>query len=390
MIKWRSVALLCVALCGLCGAVRVHAQATTVEGPTGLAVEVVCEDGRAAYVQVPHWTWFGRFRRIESWRPPAGALPVGAVRITPTMEGAAVRINVAVMFGEKFLDKEEQIASYLVRVGEQVSVKELMRYGVVPFQLKLVRVQPTDQPVPEIVNQTHALEVLSVELKPETFPAYVIRVRNTAGQSVTAMYMRSYVQPNGLPVVWMPDKQLNLPLIEPGAVYELTAVVPGSGGQTTPEGYRPEGLQRVVIATVVFADGSFEGDAERAAYIRALWWGRKVQLTRVLALIEHTLGEPELEPSAAVARFKTQVAALDEVDDQGALKTLRAEFPALPVKSNDDLSVAVQFELHQVKIDFLKAVEAFAQGQQHAAGPETFRDWLREVQSADERWRARL
>ncbi|MFL6210989.1 MAG: hypothetical protein ACJ74W_19225 [Pyrinomonadaceae bacterium] len=388
MTKLCTAALLFVTLCGLAGAVHVHAQ-TTAEVPTGLAVEVVYEDGRPAYVQVPHWTWFGRFRRIESWQPPAGTLPVGAVRITPVVEGAAVRINVAVMFGEKFLDKEEQIASYLVRVGEQVEVKELTRYGVVPFQLKLVRVQPTDQQMPEIVNRARALEVLSVEPKPETFPAYAIRVRNGASKSVTAMFLRSYTKVNGSPVTWMPHNQLNLPLIEPGAVYELTAVVPGSAGQTTPDSYRPEGLQRVVIVAVVFADGSYEGDAERAAYIRALWWGRKVQLTRVLALIERTLGEPELEPRAGIARFKTQVAALDEADDQGALKALRADFPTLPVKSNNDLSVAVQFELHQVKRDLLKAVEAFEQGQ-HEAGPEDFRNWLREVQSTYERWRARL
>ena len=59
--------------------------------------------------------WFGAFGRIPSWQPPAGSLPVRAVNVLSRIEGDAVRINVSVFVGKKAMDKEEPVATYLVR-----------------------------------------------------------------------------------------------------------------------------------------------------------------------------------------------------------------------------------------------------------------------------------
>ena len=380
-----------VALC-IAGAARTLAQQAKEIEPTGLAVEVNTGASPVAYVQVPHWAWFASFGRIKSGRAVPGAPPVRAVRIDPAVVPSAdvVRVKVSVLLGERYMDREELVATYDLREGEPVEVKELTRYGVVPFGLKLVSVRPFDWQPPEVVNQTRSLTVLGIEPKAETFPAYRIRVRNTAAQSVVALFLYAYTDPLLPPASQMPHNELNLPLIEPGAVHELIAVS-GTGERSTPAGdVKPEPLRKVVIAAALFADGRYEGDAARAAYIRAFGQGTKVQLARVLALIKLTLAEPDLDAPAAVARFKAQVAALDEVADAAATSTLRAEFPALNAHDSAALADVMQFMQHRLKLDLLKAVMAFEQGQARTPGAETFGGWLRETQGAYERWRARL
>ncbi|HEX8162018.1 MAG TPA: hypothetical protein VF538_09110 [Pyrinomonadaceae bacterium] len=82
-------------------------------------------------------------------------------------------------------------------------------------------------------------------------------------------------------------------------------------------------------------------------------------------------------------------AALTEEFDPAALAALRAEFPALPARTEALLPQAVRFSLHQVKLDLLKARAAFEQGRR-APGADNFRDWLRASRGAYERWLARL
>src|SRR5262245_53710048 len=64
---------------------------------------------------------------------------VSLVYFTASPEGNAWKIKVSVVKGE-FYDKGQQdVATYLVREGEKVTVKEMERFGVRSFDLGLVR-----------------------------------------------------------------------------------------------------------------------------------------------------------------------------------------------------------------------------------------------------------
>lgn len=386
----RICALLgCIALL-LCAAL-VHAQQpVAAELPAPLAVAVDCGVNPPSHIQLTHWAWLGRFRRVEGWQPVAGVQKVAAVRFAPAAEEDAVRVRVSVLLGAH-MDEEQQVASYLLREGEQTSAAELTRYGVAPCTLKVVRIRAVESKPPEVVNQTTSLEVLGVEPKTdESFPAYKIRVRNNATKSVAALFLYLYTDNAKDPATKMPFNPQDMPLIEPGAVHELFAISIGSAGRATAETYRPAPPRRLIIATAVFADGSYEGEAARAAHVHALWQGRKTQLARVLALINQMLDEPDADSSAAIARFKAQVKALDERVDPAAVSALRAEFPTLGAKGDKDLVAAMQFTLHHTKTDLVRAVETFERGPRTPPGAETFRSWLRDTRGAYERWRARL
>src|SRR3982751_3166723 len=96
-------------------------------GPTRLALEVTYYSGRApTFETVPPagsnsvGSWFGLFRRIDGWQPQPGAPPVEAIRVTPRLEGDAVRVYISALSGAKALENEAPVATFLVRENEKI------------------------------------------------------------------------------------------------------------------------------------------------------------------------------------------------------------------------------------------------------------------------------
>src|SRR6185369_17759430 len=133
-------------------AAKMHAQ-QDVPAPTRLALEVTFYPGRKpAYETVPgpdskpSGAWFALFARIASWQAPVGAQPIEAVRVISRVEGEAVRVTVSTLSGRKALENEQPVGTYLIRETEKISIDDLKRFGIEPFQIKLVRVNPSMLP----------------------------------------------------------------------------------------------------------------------------------------------------------------------------------------------------------------------------------------------------
>src|ERR1700730_3386950 len=102
MQRTRLVSLFTLFTIGLTvSAANLFAQQTP-SAPTRLTLEVTFYPGRKpAYETVPgpeskpSGAWFGLFGHIASWRAPAGAQPVEAVRVVSRIEGDAVRVTVS-------------------------------------------------------------------------------------------------------------------------------------------------------------------------------------------------------------------------------------------------------------------------------------------------------
>jgi hypothetical protein len=91
--------------------------------------------------------------------------------------------------------------------------------------------------------------------------------------------------------------------ILPGAIY-MSEISP----QTI------EQRQNIVIRSVIFEGGGFDGDSEQAKAIFDMWRGEKKQLARVLPMIVRVLALPESEMPAALEALKSQLSALPEDD----------------------------------------------------------------------------
>lgn len=355
---------------------------------TDLTVEIRYRKDHTSFIAGDRSVWFGRFERAAGWQQPAGMLPVRAVQVSSRVESeTALQIAVSVRQGERYHDEVKQIAAYTMRVDERVAVEELKQYGIVPVELRVVRAKPAAEAAPPYVeSRTSALELVGVEPREATFPSYVVRLKNVSGKDIAALHVDYYTGKQHSSM--KPQHPQNLPLIKAGAVYELNASG-GDGGELTADGYTPRSLQKVVIATVVFTDGTFEGEPLAAAEQHALRHARKLQITRALALLKDALkGRDAGDESATVARFKVQVSALGEEVEPQVVGRLAAKFPSLGEQDRRMLSEALRFYQHEVKMDLLRAVAKFEEAR--STQQITFRRWLESVQETYVQWLARL
>ncbi|HJQ24825.1 MAG TPA: hypothetical protein VKA60_12985 [Blastocatellia bacterium] len=364
---------------------------------TRLALEITYFTGRPPAFQAvgdanspPRGGWFGLFRRIPSWQPPPGSLPVRAVNILSRVEGDAVRVTVSVFLGERLHEKEQSATTLLVRENEKVTIGELIQFGVEPFEIRVVKVAPRPAPLPRVTTRAASISAIGIEARNTTLPAYKVSLQNLSGQGVAAVGVEVMVNGQRRLSTIQQGKE-GEPLIPAGAVYELN--MPGAtDAQLAAGGYRPEALpdQEIVITAAVFADHSYEGNAATAAQYRAYAVGRKAQISRILPLLQTALDSPESTLSDEVNTLKAQVASLSTEADVTVVDQWSKEFPTLNPAAKTGLKTAIEVSLNSVKNDLLKDLQEFKHSAPPSADSKAFRKWLRVSKERYEAWRSRL
>jgi hypothetical protein len=354
-----------------------------------LALEINFIDSQPiTYWQVGGGGWSGRFKRIAGWQPPAGSLPVQAVDVQSRMEGDFVRINVSVHVGEKQLDRQLDVATFLAGEGERISVEELKSFGVAPITIRVVNVKRVKVAPPAVTSRAASLTVVGIQRVKGLFPKYEVSLRNDSGRDIVALMVAAYTNDRH-PLTQMPHRDRNEPLIRAGDVYELSAWG-GADGRNDGESYTPGGLSEVVVEAAVFADGGYEGDADKAAHVRALWTGRRLQIARLATLLREAGGSPDAGTRAGLTALRARVTSLDERFDPAALAGLLSQFPAFDAHAMRDLNSSAEFELHFRKNELLlmlEKIDGMGKGGDSLPG---VREWLLRTADIYDTWLARL
>lgn len=292
----------------------------------------VAEDKNGGYME------FSPPRRVAGWKQPKGALPLTAIRLRSWREGESVRIEVAAVFndslradepGPKYGEHERCVASYLAREGETVRVDGLKQFGVEPFELKVASAEPETemQPIPaplRVINRLKSVEVVSFAKEGAHLENGRLTLLNVSSKNIVALEIsvpdEGYAQ--------TARAASGRALMRPGNSYETELHL----GQTsaTPQGLVQETPDALVVGTVLFDDGSYEGDVEAAARMTARDRGRLTQLARVLKLLQSALEPQALDAPDAVEKFKSQVAGLRIDAEPSSVDELLAKFPGLP------------------------------------------------------------
>src|SRR5215216_2601273 len=207
--------------------------------PTMLTLEVTFYPGRKpAYETVPgpnakpSGAWFGLFARIKSWQSPAGAPPVEAVRVVSHVEAGSVRVTVSALSGSKALENEQQVGTYLIHETEKITVEELRRFGIEPFEIRLVRVNPTIGPVPPVILKgIDSVMVLNAMPKETTLPSFRIILRNQSNKNITGLGV-DVVAEGKVQLTSRPRGVEGQPLIPTGKEYWLTIAAPNRAKST--------------------------------------------------------------------------------------------------------------------------------------------------------------
>lgn len=347
--------------------------------PTGLALEVTfIKTNPPAYMTLNEsgaksgGAWYSLFGRTPNFQTPPNALPVRAVNIVPLLEKDVVKVAVSVFKGHKFHDREEAVAVYSIRENERISVKELANFGVEPFEIAVVRVAPSATLLPSVINQTNSLQVTNIEPTFSTLPAYKISFLNISAKAVSAFAFETLADNQRKLLSGMPQGLQGEALIKAGAIYKRQFPNSLQNVKTT-DGQPPptQPNQTIVISAVVFEDGSYEGDASRAAQFRAFTLGRKLQLKQM--------------SDFSLENLDKQTTNLKFTMDENAFADLLKEFPVLPEKEKTNLRMSVEIAANGVKREFLQALEKVKN-----QPPDELRAWLATANESHRKWFARL
>jgi len=333
-------------------------------------------------------TWFGRFGQVPGWKQPSDALPVTAINVKSELAEDGVRVWVSVFLGELH-QQENQISSYVMHEGEKVTVQELAQVGVEPFQIKLVRVNPSIAEMPRFSSQAKSIEVVVMQPNISTLPTYQVVVRNVSAKNVVALGVNVILE--GRPrIMGLPRGKEGEPIIVPAGTYEFTAKL-ATQATPTPDGYTPTILpnQIIEISSVIFDDGSFEGNPEQAIHYAIFQKGSKMQLARVVDLFDRSLGATNTAASTTLASLKNQVAALSFESDAASIQEIHSKFPDLSTQLERDLKPGIEISMKQLRDGVVDDITEFQLGHRQV-DQNTLHDWLTTSKQRYTAWLARL
>lgn len=380
----------------LCFAASLLLTAAAAQTPTPaprekLVLQIFRHEGaEPVYQEVPGMDWSPVFRRVKTERPLTVGAPVRAVQVVSTLEEPGVRVQVLLLTGERFHDKAVRVASFVARAGEEVTVRELERYGVEPFRVVVLRREPASEVPPAVVNKTRSIEATSAIDRAHKWPAKLV-ARNLSGRGVLAIGVKTT---SGGRVVTSsePQGEEGLPLIAPGATYE--SHVPPGQGQVTAGGYVAGQTESIVLAAAVFDDGSYEGEPGIAASVLARRAAMRLQLERTIPLLRGALGGADADAPAALARLKAEVAALDITAGPGFVEAILQRFDEPVPRGEQSVRIVAEVMMHYMRktlLDELTSLERTdTRAKAQPAAQQAFSDWLRLKLDAYEKWLARL
>jgi len=358
--------------------------------PTGLTLEITFLKGRQpTYMTISdslataRWTWCAAFNTVPGFKTSAERLPVQAVKFIPYLEDGAVKVKVRVFTGQKSFEKEEDVAVYSMRENERASVKELVKFGVEPFEIAVLRIVPSVSALPAVENKTNSLQVTAIEPNYSTLPSYKLSLLNTSDKAVSAFTFEMMVD-GRVKISGMPQKKYGENLIEAGGNW-INEMRSGLAYKQPVEGEisKPASQQTIVISSVIFADGSYEGDTSRAAQFRAYTLGRKAQVKQIIALLESF----ENVSAFNLDKFIEQSAKLETKISDREFGQLLKQFPSLSEKEKFELREAVEDVAEQdVKNEFTTGTQKRLTDLE----PGAARVYLKALKGKYQDWLARL
>lgn len=389
MNRARSYFLFCLVLlcCGIPAASQ-EAQRQRRPAASDFDIEILNLLGPRFLDSVPgsgvHSGYFAtnNLRRIAGWKSTeGGAGKVAALHLGYWTEGDGVRNEVIVFLGEAMPSprpadlaklKRVDVLTRLLRENEPVIISEVEEFGIERFGLKVVRAQPWEIGPPEITNLTRALFVTGIA---EQRPTYLVNVRNVSPKCITAIawYGRENGKTGG------GSGLSGACVIAAGKDFEIAQRFDLLESKE-PENLPPQlpSKREIVIAVIVFGDGTYEGEADKAAEMAARNAGRGIQAGRVLQLLRDAALDKADDQTTALAKLKESVAALGEDSDEAIIAELVTRFAEGSADMRQRrIKTEVRNGMRSVKSHIRNEIEQLAFKQSHSPESLDVGAWLK-------------
>ncbi len=194
-------------------------------------------------------------------------------------------------------------------IDETTTITEAEAFGIVPFQVKVFRAQPWSVGPPQVTNKTQALTVLSLT---ENRPVYTLVVRNLSHKAIDAVHWYGLENGKKAGGSGMSGAAL-IPAGRPFEVRQRFGFAEEKLQSEAPE--MPSTTREIVIAAILFSDGTFEGEPDEAAEMAAEISGERIQLTRIHRIARKDFGNTRPGIPARLNTLKNDIKALSEEVD---------------------------------------------------------------------------
>ena len=272
------------------------------------------------------------------------------------------------------------LASRRVKVAERITVERFSAYDILPSDVSIVRIDPTPSPTTAVENKTTSIQVESVP--PSVVPSpYLMTFTNNSEKRVYGIEVISNNHSPRRSAGWL-NSYCGNPVIEPHAT--LKSGVPSA---EDPD-YKPISSNEyqvsiaptasLEISTVVFMDGSYEGEPQFAATRNAEAIGVRHQLPRVLPLIENAMASQESE-SEVVASLKEALNALESDVQLADARELRNRLAGLNERILTDAEQSIGWGKNEVKVCVRRDLV-------NRSATVNLRDWLTQEAEKLKRW----
>jgi hypothetical protein len=287
--------------------------------PNDLKPLVTMERGGAMVIQ----------RRSLTVASPQAAGDLTGVDLNATPVNDGMKVELWIVYNdlsdrEWWKNKNEKLlGQYLVRQDSPVRPAELLDYGIIPFELSLIRYKNREfKPGegPPITNMTTSLQVAKLE---RIGNHYQLTLKNTSGKKIISYRTGSgAVSIGGGP-----------PASSVGIMSDDELVVRYLPLETVDSG-------RLKISSVVFEDGSFEGDAVEAAIVLAEREGFKIQSPSVLERVQAALMSGNENLVTESLKLEAGLWTIPEaIDKASAVERLKTKYPEY-----DDKLIGILYE----------------------------------------------
>jgi hypothetical protein len=322
----------------------------------------------------PSWIWVTRFVRLPTWQPSQDLPKTRAVRIEPRYNGETVDVRVTLLRGETTFDQEDLVGNYHLGLGESRTIQQLESFGIQAFEISLTNAVPPAPPAPYIDNRTRTVEVVGIKVENLPLPAYRIQFRNLTNKTISALQVDVL---RGVTTLFQGKE--GRPLIEQGGFSEeyLPAVKPELRGGSYVPGTAESNT--IMIRSVVFSDGSFDGAAEPACLFESFTVARRRWLSSVVKFLEEELANLNENDPTAASQLKDRFLAL-RYEDAGESKR--------PARVPSQCNVSNRAADSSLKLQFLRDLDQVINSRTFP--PINFKTWLQSNQRRYRDWLMRL
>ena len=247
--------------------------------------------------------------------------------------------------------EEKILASRRVKVAERITVERFSDYDILPSEVSIVRIDATPSPATEIVNKTTSIQVEKVTSGVTPYH-YRLTFTNNSSKRVYGIEVITNNHTPSRSSGYLTSFCEN-PLIEPQATIkrDVPSAVDRDYKRVSDDEYQAVNVPGagLEIATVVFTDGSYEGEPQYAVMRSAEAIGARRQIPRVLQLIEKAIASQKSDSEVA-ASLKEELNALDGEVQSADVEELRNRLTGLNERIVNDAGRYIGWGKNEVKV----------------------------------------